>query len=168
MDSWIVAISKTGKETWGAANVQRQGFETYFPRFIEPFVNRNKQIEHRIRSLFPRYVFVRTDGRWYFLLSTFGLIGVVLKGEVPAIMPDEEIARMKARENANGLIELPPPPLPPRYGRGQRLKITYGPFSGKAGICQGDNANERVHVLLEFLGARRSVLIARDALQAAA
>jgi transcriptional antiterminator RfaH len=163
---WIVGISKPQREDWAALNIQRQGFDAYIPKFTEEVV-RKQQVTTRTCCLFPRYVFVRTDGHWYFLLSTFGMQGVVLKGEIPAVMPDDEIEKLRERENSMGLITLPPKPEPARFARGQRLKVTYGPMSGLSGICQGDNAKERVRVLLQFLGRKSSALIARDALIAA-
>jgi transcriptional antiterminator RfaH len=166
-ESWIVGISKPNREAWGAENIQRQGYEAYFPRFQETIVNKDRQVVERIRCLFPRYVFVKTDGHWHFLLSTFGMVGVVLKGEVPATMPGKEIKKLRKRENKSGLIVLPPKPLPTRFTKGQRLRVTHGPFSGLSAICQVDNASERVRVLLQFLGASRGMFLPRDAVVAA-
>lgn len=163
---WLVAITKPQNEVWAAQNAERQDCHTYLPRFQETTVVRGKKLD-RIRCLFPRYLFVETpDLRWRFLLGTFGLVGVVLKGDEPAVMPVEEIERMKAKENKLGLIVLPPRPKDPGFTKGQRVRVLYGPLIGYEGVCQQDSAGERVKILLDFLGRKSSVLVTRSHLQA--
>lgn len=163
---WVVAVTKPQRELWGETNVKRQGHNTYLPLCLETTVHRGK-LATRTRCLFPRYLFVEIDGPWHFLFSTFGLTGVVLNGEQPAPLPPEEIDQLRARENEDGLIVLPPPPAPPRYSSGQVLRVTYGPLSGRFGVCEGDDARARVKLLLQFLGRKSHILIARDAVRAA-
>ena len=167
-DRWIVAISKPHQEAWAARNVQAQGFDAYYPKFEEEYLTKTKRLATRIRTVFPRYLFVRTSGPWYFLLSTFGVSSIVFEGEnCPATMPDDQVDYLREREDALGLVKLPPKPKPTPFSRGQRLRVTYGPMQGLTGICQGDSARERVTVLMNMLGSPRSVVMQRGALEAA-
>ena len=165
---WIVAVSRPQQEAWAARNVQAQGFDAYYPKFEEEYLTKTKRIATRIRTVFPRYLFVRTDGPWYFLLGTFGISNVVFEGENnPATMPDAQVEYLREREDALGLVKLPPKPKPTPFTRGQRLRVTYGPMQGLTGICQGDSAKERVTMLLDMLGRKSSVVMQRGALEAA-
>jgi transcription antitermination factor NusG len=49
-------------------------------------------------------------------------------------------------------VALPPPP--PRLTRGQRVRITGGPFEGHRGLWAGQAAHDREQVLLELLGQK--------------
>jgi len=167
-DKWIVAVTRSRQESWAAENVRAHGFEAYYPCFREEYIDRQHHIGVRTRSLFPRYLFVRTDGRWSFLTDTFGVTGVVMKGEVPATMPDQEIDHLRQREDAVGLIEVPKEPEAPRFTKGQRVRVTYGSMCGLTGICECIDAGKaRVRVLLDMLGRKTSVLLPRDSLAAA-
>ena len=53
-----------------------------------------------------------------------------MDGFAPAIVPDAVVASLKARE-VSGLIELPPPP--PRFRRGDYVRVRRGPFANKSG-----------------------------------
>ena len=168
---WIVGVSKHAQESWAVENIQKQGYDAYYPQYEEEYIKskKTKEIGKRVRSLFPRYVFIRTDGPWYFLENTFGMSGVVPGDNgFPAIMPDWAIDDMKAREDSFGLVKLPEQPQEEPFRCGQRLKVIYGPMQGFIGICQRDNAKDRVRVLLDFLGQRSSFDVARTALVASA
>lgn len=162
---WVVGVSKPQRELWGKENIERQGYETYLPRFMEP-VSRRGKISTKITCLFPRYIFVRVDGPWHFLMSTYGMTGVVLAGQQPAVVPEAEIEALKAREHS-GLVELPPPaPVGPQFKSGDKAKITQGSFTGVEGVVQGMKSHDRVSLLLDFLGEKRPVLVERAQLAA--
>jgi transcriptional antiterminator RfaH len=158
---WVVACTKAQRERWAAENVARQGFEYYLP-VTEVSVPRAKQ---KLQCLFPRYLFVRTDGRWRFLAGTYGVTSVVMQGQYPAVMPDKTIAQLKAREDSTGRILLPK--LPDPFKKGDRVRINEGAFSGYNGIYQATDSSHRVKVLLEYLGRQTPVLIGEEALEAA-
>ena len=63
-------------------------------------------------------------------------------------MPDRIISELRGRER-NGLITLPPPP---GFHRGDRVRITRGPFAGQLAVFDGMRPHERVAVLLQLLG----------------
>jgi transcription antitermination factor NusG len=172
---WLVGITESSKESYTHANLERyHGLQTYLPKFVESYIDHKKHaVLTRVAPLFPRYLFIETDGHWRFLLPVFGMCGVVRHpDETPVIMPQSGIDQLKSRENKAGYIELPPtlarrfkPQV--RYHKGQRIRVNHGPMVGFPGICLGDNGKARVAVLLNYLGRSTPTLVPRDALIAA-
>jgi transcription antitermination factor NusG len=69
------------------------------------------------------------------------------------MIPDAVVAALRARE-VGGLIELP---KPPKFHRGEHVKIRQGPFVDRVGLVIGLRPHERVAVLLKLLGGSRQV-----------
>ena len=114
--------------------------------------------------MFPSHLFVLVEGQqWRFLLSTFGISGVMLTGAEPAVVPDKEIIKLRKRENEDGFIDL----HDETFKVGNRLRITTGSFEGRVGVCKGQTSRERVMVLLDLLGRKTTVLIDEAAVEAA-
>ena len=164
MKRWVVVRTGANKELWAAQNVVAQGHDYYLPRVLELQRGRGKQGLLVAKPLFPRYLFVHTvDGQWRFLLGTFGVTGIILTGDTPAFVPDEDIAAVRDREHEGNVI-LPKEPEAGRFKEGQRVRIKSGVFSGQVGIYSGMGSRDREKVLLDYLGRRTSVLIADDLL----
>src|SRR5690606_37023711 len=89
---------------WAAENVERQGYKTYLPLVGER--TRNGLV---VRPLFPRYLFVQTNGQWRFLMGTYGVSLLVMDGNKPAVLPDQQLEALRSREDLHGLVELPGP-----------------------------------------------------------
>ena len=81
----------------------------------------------------------------------------------PAAVPDSVIDGLRASER-DGLIELP---KPPRFRRGDKVRITDGPFREHLALYDGQTAHQRVAVLLRLLGGERRVELPEDAVEAA-
>jgi len=80
-------------------------------------------------------------------------------------MPLVEIERLRAREEKDGFIRLPPVMQPPHLRRprpGETVRVKDGPFVQQLGICQSSQGPERSKVLLEFLGGKVPVLLRND------
>ena len=161
--NWIVARTKSGRELWAAENVARQGFTYYLPR-IE--VQRKRIV--RAEPLFACYLFVQSGATWRFLLSTFGISGVVQFGNSPASLSDDTLTETVRRFEVEGLVKLPEKSdIPNRFKKGDAIRITGGAFCGYKGIYAGMDPKMRERVLLEFLGRKTPVLLAPELLEAA-
>ena len=99
-------------------------------------------------ALFPGYAFVLIELQWHAARWSPGILRLVLDGDRPAKVPDKVITELKGRER-NGLIELP---VPPRFRRGDRVRITGGIFANQLALFDGMRPHERVAVLLAVLG----------------
>lgn len=164
MDHWIVARTKARRERWAAENITRQGGTFYLPQiYVRPVAGKRLPPVF----VFPGYIFVQTDnGRWRYLLGTFGITSIVMQGNDPAVMPASDIARLRAREGADGFIHLPSDPGT-RFTHGDHVRVTEGAFSGLRGIYQGTSAQDRVMILLDYLGGKRRVFLGEDLLEPA-
>lgn len=155
MSHWIVVTSQPRREDWARENIEKQGAVAYVPKVAHPS-NPNKTT-----PLFPRYMFVDiepVDGQWVFLTGTFGVSGVILRGDEPAPIRAIEIDAIRSREDEFGLVKLPSAPeVTNPFARGERLRVAEGPFLGSWGICEGMSSEQRVYVLLNMLGRRTRV-----------
>jgi transcriptional antiterminator RfaH len=137
--------------------LERAGYETYRPLYRE----RTRGRKASPQPLFPGYAFILIEQRWYSACSTPGVVRLISDGARPARVADAVIAEIRARE-VRGLVELPRRPLAP----GDRVQILQGPLAGQIGLFAGMRAHERVAVLLEILGARQRVTLARGDVEA--
>jgi transcription antitermination factor NusG len=88
-----------------------------------------------------------------------------MAGDVkPARVPDAIIAGLRAREGADGLIELP---RPPGLKRGDAVRVIHGPLQGLLGLYEGMKPHERVAVLLQFLGSQQRTVLPANAIELA-
>ncbi len=157
MRRWYLIHSKPAAETEAQLQLQRQGYQTYFPRLLQT-VRRHGRPRAQVNPLFPRYLFLHLDeGRQCLtpVRSTLGVANIVRFGARFATVPEEIIRQLRAREDPeSGLHKLrPPPPL----GPGMPVRIAAGPFSGLEGVFEREEGVNRVVVLLKLLGEERQV-----------
>jgi transcriptional antiterminator RfaH len=156
MRRWYLIHTKPGAEAEAQRHLQRQDYDTYFPRVLQQ-VRRFGRMRAQVNSLFPRYLFLHFDeGRQCLtpVRSTCGVANVVRFGARYATVPDEIIRQLRARENPeSGLHTLSPPPL----GPGMPVRIAAGAFAGLEGIFEREDGANRVIVLLSLLGEQRQV-----------
>jgi transcriptional antiterminator RfaH len=158
MSYWIVVKAVPGHDRLVVAGVTLAGFETFAPKT-------RAQVGARWRtvSLFGGYFFARVEERWRAIERTIGVASVVKFGPSPARCPDAEIAKLLARADPDGVVRLascPPPRASPVLAPGARVVVVDGPLAGFNGLYAGMPAHERELVLLDILGAARSVALA--------
>jgi transcription antitermination factor NusG len=161
---WIVCRTRGGRESWALENATAQHFECYLPKILER-VTFNDQKLSVARPLFPSYMFVLAD-RWRVLLSTFGIVGIIMRGSEPDCLPSRVINELRQREGDDGIIVLPKPKAV--LGPNSQVQILKGPFAGHVGVIANMRPHERARVLLDFLGRKTDVLIANADLTAIA
>ncbi|MBM3949614.1 MAG: hypothetical protein FJ312_10355 [SAR202 cluster bacterium] len=146
---WFVLRTKPNSESLAAANLERQGYELFYPRVAAP---QAKQMGYRMVPLFPGYLFLRCADpyyRWPQVQYTPGVSGwVQLGGETPAV-PDKAVEdlveRVKAINSTGGLWR--------RFKPGEHVLVASGKLEGLARVLEGPKTPQgRVRVLMEFLG----------------
>jgi transcriptional antiterminator RfaH len=155
MKNWYLVYCKPRGEDLAKANLERQGFETYLPRVRQPRRRGGRRII-RIEPLFPRYLFIHLDtetDNWAPIRSTLGVTSLVRFGMEPAVVPDDLIGFIQARDDATGVQDLPVE----EPQRGDRVRITEGPMMGYEGIFVAKTSSERVLVLLDIVGHKSRV-----------
>lgn len=140
--SWAVATILPNQEMFGLAAMVRAGLrEFYLPRVASP----------RPSALFPGYAFIRPVDAWYPILKAAhvtGVLGIGRTGGAPMLVKDEVVDEIRGREK-NGFVKLPPPF--PKKARVRVFRNTSA-FFGSEGVCDGMKGEDRVYVLLKFLG----------------
>jgi transcriptional antiterminator RfaH len=119
--------------------------------------------------LFPGYLFlVATSSRgWWRARWSPGVYRLILSGEEPAVLSDQIVNELKARENRHGFVVLPSRRRDndggAKFHPGDQVRIAHGVFSGLHGLASTMRPHERVAVLLELLGGQRAVELAASA-----
>lgn len=155
--AWYLVYCKPRQESVARENLARQGYETYLPCMRDVRRRKGRRVA-LIAPMFPRYLFIhlnRETDNWAPIRSTLGVVSIVRFGRAAARVPDELLAMLRSREDAQGVQILPVE----EYKPGSRVRITQGGFAGYEGIFQAATGRDRVTVLLDVLGrqARASV-----------
>ena len=160
MPYWTVLRSAPGHDVLAYEGVVRAGFEIFTPK-----IRTRIGAKWRTSPLFGCYFFARVVDQWRALERTIGVLSVVKAAGLPAKCPDEEIATLIARSDADGVIRLSSSLTSQAVVRrafepGTKVSIVDGPFRGFNGLHTGMTVRDREMVLIEILGASRSVGIA--------
>ncbi len=156
---WYAVLTKPRAEPVALANLLRQGYECLYPRVRHSRRGARGMVDS-IEALFPRYVFLRADADLTSLApvrSTRGVAGLVRFGTAPAQVPEQVIASIRSRSDADTIVELNAPDLRP----GDEVTVTEGPLSGLSAIFQSACGLERVRLLVRMLGDACSVVVPR-------
>ncbi len=152
--AWFCLRSQRKHEHIAAARLREIGFEAFSPRirFKRPT---RRGISWVTEALFPTYLFARLD--WHRSMRqaqhASGVISIVHFGDKWPTIPDAEIAGLQ-QHFGNAELHIIEPELAP----GDEVKIASGAFEGlTAVIGRLMPSQERVMVLLEFVGRQTSV-----------
>jgi transcriptional antiterminator RfaH len=159
---WYLIHTRPLSEAIAQTNLERQGFEVYFPR-LQQSVRRNQGWRTRIGALFPRYLFLRLDaGRQALgpVRSTAGVASVVRFGAEFAVVPDGVVHELRSRADPeSGLHRLDGAM---RFARGSAVKIVASAFDGLEGVFERTAGRHRVVILLALLGGTTPVRVPVD------
>jgi transcriptional antiterminator RfaH len=148
--SWYLVYAKPRQEAVAQTNLERQGYETYFPRMRQVRRRAGRRVAV-VGPMFPRYLFIHLDDRtdnWGPIRSTIGVVSIVRFGHQAARVPDSLISVLRANEGADGLQYVPEVELRP----GSRVRVMEGSLSGFEGIYLAKSGRDRVIVLLDIMG----------------
>lgn len=161
-NDWHLVFSKPRQEVTAVQNLQNQGFEAILPKAIE--LKRLDGRRVKIRGpLFPRYLFVKIrEGVDDFskIRSTRGCVDLVRFAGHPAKIPKQfldgffkefsDLHDWTLDLTHGNLLQLNP---------GDAATVVAGPFEGIAVTVRALKPQERVAVLLDFMGGQRQVVL---------
>lgn len=147
---WYLIYTKAKQEFIAQDNLERQGYEIYFPR-IRQLRKRRSKVISLIDAAFPRYLFIKlTSGvdNWSPIRSTQGVSNLVKFGNVPASVPEFLINSLKQREDDDGIQKL----TDAEFKKGDKLHIVDGLLAGCEAKFTTRSGLDRVVVLLDIMG----------------
>ena len=147
-EKWFLLKTKTRQEKRAMENLQRQHAECYCPEVLVEKIFRGKKSQV-IEILFPGYLFVNfrnPASSIHSVKNTRGVQSFVSFGGHPALVPSKLIQELKekTKPSENLLISNLPK-------RGDKLKVTDGPFNGMSVVFYQPNGDERAEVLLTMM-----------------
>lgn len=147
---WSVVQTESQRESVAAEFLKQAEFEIYLPRVALK--------GDRAAPLFPSYLFVQIIDRWYAVRWTVGVLRLLMNDDRPAAVPDKIVLAIQRREGRDGLIRLP---RLRGTQRGDPMRVVHGSFAGQLALFDGMNGPDRVRVLIEALGRKVPVSLAR-------
>ncbi len=147
MSFWTVVQTISGQEDRVAERIERVGYRTITPRAKFKIGGRLQ-----VAAVFPGYFFTEILTTWYDIRWCVGVMRLIMNGEQPARLPDNEVDKIMREMDRNGLIKLAHAPTPSRLVEGSPVKILTGSFQGLNAVYQGTSPRQRELVLLNLLG----------------
>ena len=149
MKQWYLVQFKPNAHRVAVRNLQRQGFETFLP--LQEITRRKvSRLTVGLRPLFPGYMFVGVDvgeAPWNTINSTIGVSRLVSFADNYKPLPLSLVSSLMLRCDEEGKL-LPPKTL----NDGDRVEVLAGPFANFVATVEELDAQQRVWVLLEFMG----------------
>jgi transcriptional antiterminator RfaH len=159
---WYLIHTKPASESVAQAHLQRQGYEVYFPRLLQPTRRRARWTDALV-ALFPRYLFLRlSEGEQPLspVRSTAGVSCVVRFGTHYAVVPDHVVGELRARANPQTGLHRLSDHLP--FAPGRAVRVAGHVLDGLEGVFEREAGAERVVVLLKLLGQDVPVRVPAD------
>lgn len=166
---WYAVMTKVRKEHFATENLRRQGYEVFYPHYIQWTKPKKTKPRELKKPYLTRYVFVGMDGRtnqsFYGINNTFGVSTVVYCGYGALAIPESIVEEIKDRADENGRIALDTeekPPFPGKKGDWIKFKEGNPLFGFIAELKKVDKSGKLVVKLDRILGEGREVTIHRD------
>ncbi len=161
---WYAVHTHPHREFRAQHQLENQAFEVFLPRRVKT-IRHARKLTNVTAAFFPRYLFVRLDltkHRWRSVNGTFGVLSLVMQGEMPHPVPSGVVETMIACVDAAGLLSLGD-----NLAVGSHVRVAAGPFAEKLGILDRLDDSGRVRVLLEIMGGTIPVQLDRKYVTAA-
>ena len=157
-ERWYVARSLPHKEHSAKQRLIAQGFCTFLP-MQDRTLRHARKIMTVCRPVFPRYLFVRFDPmttKWRSINGTIGLDRLIMRGDVPEPVRPGVVESLIASVDDRDRLQFRQ-----TLKCGDQVRLLCGPFAEQLGILEHLGSNERVQVLLSFLGGPIPVQVDR-------
>ena len=134
---WFLLHYKPNSHRLALRNLHRQGFETFLPMQDVTQRHSTKFVQQR-RPLFPGYMFVSfalDTAPWHKINSTVGVARLVsFDGQPKALPPDQ-------------------------FAPGDELQVMSGPFAEYVATIETIDAEQRIWLLMEFMGQKTRMAV---------
>ena len=149
--NWLVATYKINELRRVENNLLNQKFKYYLPKITSKKINSSPKEE----ALFPGYIFVSTSFENYSALKyTMGIKNIIKFGDNISCISNGEIEAMQMAEERSKTD-----PLASQIQIGRDALVSNGSLKGSIVKICSLASNQRVGILLTFLGSMRRVTI---------
>jgi transcriptional antiterminator RfaH len=162
MAQWYVMYTKPRQEAVALENLQRQNYTVLYPRARLQKRKAGQGTVAVVEPMFPRYMFVWLEtgvDDFSKLRSTKGCIDLVKFGGKASTVPNELIDLIQARADSDCVIDLL---ASDDLQVGGKVRVAEGPLEGLMGTIASTKSDHRVIVLMNILGAERSVELKKN------
>ncbi len=160
-NQWYAVYCRPRQDLRAEENLARQGYRVFRPKLRQ----RGPNARLRVESMFPRYLFVQLHSGlqdWAPIRSTRGAIGLVRRGEQPAVVPDPVIDSLFRRADEQGRIDLA---ADRELVANEELELVDGPCAGLPALYVAAKGADRVIVLLSLMHQTRQIELPRSSVQ---
>ena len=164
MNHWYLIQFKPNSHRVAERNLHRQGLETFLP--MQKLTRRKaSRFVSDLKPLFPGYMFVSVNAElapWRSINSTIGVSKLVSFGGKPRPLPLplQLISCLMLRCDASGTL-LPPKSL----SEGDSVEMLTGPFASFIATVDTIDPDQRIWVLMDFMGHKTRMQVTADQLQ---
>lgn len=153
---WYLVHCKPNGEQMALRNLENQDFSAFLP--LQELTRRNDAaFQTRLRPLFPGYIFVAQDptaGQWRKINNTRGVARLVCFAAKPTPVPLTIMEQLFEQCDATGVFQQCT-----NLVAGNNAKITQGPFVDSIGTIIDIDPEQRVNLLLDFMGQKSTLTI---------
>ena len=164
MNQWYLIQFKPNSHRLAERNLHRQGFETFLP--MQKITRRNaSRFVSDLKPLFPGYMFVSVNSEqapWRSINSTIGVSRLVSFEGKPKPLPLQLISGLMLRCDVSGML-LPPKSL----NEGDSVEMLTGPFTSFIATVEKIDPEQRIWILMDFMGQKARIQVTADQLQLA-
>ena len=162
MKHWYLVQFKPNSYRLAKRNLQQQGFEIFLPmqqitrRKVCRFVNDQK-------PLFPGYMFVSVNSElapWRTINSTIGVSKLVSFTDEPKPLPLQLVSGLMLRFGESGALLSPK-----NLNEGDSVQMLTGPFANFIAAVDTIDPEQRIWVLMDFMGQKTRMQVSVDQLQ---
>ena len=143
-------------------NLHRQGFKTFLP-MQQTTRRKASRFVSDLKPLFPGYMFIYVDTElapWRKINSTLGVSRLVSFEGKPSPLPLQLVSELQRRCDASGVL-LPPKSL----SKGDSVEMLAGPFANFIATVDTLDPEQRIWILLDFMGQSTRINVSADQLQ---
>lgn len=151
---WYAVHTRHQHEKMVETTLLGKGFDVFLPTYgaVHRWSDRNKRVT---LPLFPGYLFFANEiDRWFQVVSTPGVNGIIKVGSVPAEISHKEIFAI--RRMVESTLRLEPHPF---LRDGDLVRIKAGPLAGLEGIISRKKDALRLVLSIQILGQSAAVEI---------
>ena len=150
---WYLVQCKVGETLRALENLENQHYQCFMPLIRVERIRKNKRVILE-EPLFPGYLFIHLDqiaDDWHPIRSTRGVTRLVAFGGMPLAVDQSLVDELQSRCELQQALET--------LQKGEKVRITEGPFRELEAVFDSFDGDERVVLLLNLLHRQQRIVV---------